>query len=272
MRDLESILRSFELEPAGDNRYVGSNVAVGHGVLFGGQLVGQSILAALATQPDKTAKTVHTIFARGGSTEQPVDIEVEPMSAGRSVASSVVSILQGGRLCTRSVVLMTADEPDLIRHTEPAPGLTPPPVPSGKGEWEVSVVDGVDINDPDAVGPATLDVWTCFPGAPAGTGLDAPLLAYATDGFLIGTAMRPHAGVGQALAHRSISTAVLSHTLTFHEDFSAADWMLLRHEVPYAGRGRGYGRAHVYRADGVLVASFVQDSMIRARPDGAGPL
>ncbi|HWE55450.1 MAG TPA: acyl-CoA thioesterase domain-containing protein [Acidimicrobiales bacterium] len=272
MRDLESILQSFQLEPAGENRFRGSNVAVGHGVLFGGQVLGQAIVAALASQPDKTAKTVHTVFARGGSSEAPVDIEVEAMSAGRSVASSVVSFSQAGRLCTRSVVLMTAAEPDLIRHSDPPPGITPPPPAPASGEWEVSVVDGVDINDPDAVGPARLDVWTCFPGAPADAGMDQPLLAYATDGFLIGTAMRPHAGVGQALAHRTLSTAVLSHTLTFHESFSAADWMLLRHEVPHTGGGRGYGRAHVFRTDGALVASFVQDSMIRARPDGAGPL
>ncbi len=64
------------------------------------------------------------------------------------------------------------------------------------------------------------------------------LLAFATDGFLIGTAMRPHAGVGQAQAHRTLSTGVVSRTLTFHEPGATRSWMLLRHRATFAGGGR----------------------------------
>ena len=146
-----------------------------------------------------------------------------------------------------------------------------PPAPAGDGshDWTVQVMGGVDLNDPDAVGPPELDVWTCFPGAPDVEASNQALLAFATDGFLIGTAMRPHAGVGQAQAHKTISTGVLSHTLTFHEPFAAAQWLLLAHRSAYAGHGRSYGRADVFRSDGQLVASFVQDSMIRAMAERA---
>ena len=89
------------------------------------------------------------------------------------------------------------------------------------------------------------------------------LLAYATDGFLIGTAMRPHAGIGQEMAHRSLDTGVLTHTLTFHRPVPVAEWLLMAHEGAYAGGGRAYGRAHVFDRDGNLVASFVQESLIR---------
>ena len=61
----------------------------------------------------------------------------------------------------------------------------------------------------------------------------------------------------------------------FHEHFRAGDWLLLSHRSPYAGHGRSYGHGDVYRTDGELVASFVQDNMIRAmpaRPAGAGPV
>ena len=75
--------------------------------------------------------------------------------------------------------------------------------------------------------------------------------------------MRPHAGVGQAQAHRTVSTGVISHTLTFHEPCSAGEWVLLSHRSSYAGRGRCYGWANVFRTDGTLVAGFVQDGMIR---------
>ncbi len=134
------------------------------------------------------------------------------------------------------------------------------------------VVGGVDISDPDAVGPADLDVWTRFVGAPDDPATGQALLAYATDAFLIGTAMRPHPGVGQALSHKTLSTGVLSHTITFHEPVVASDWQLLSHHSPYAGRGRSYGRADVFREDGELVASFVQDNMIRPMPQGASGL
>ena len=83
--------------------------------------------------------------------------------------------------------------------------------------------------------------------------------------------MRPHPGVGQSMAHVSISTSVLTHTLTFHEPVDASQWHLLAHESPYAGRGRSYGRANIFTTDGRLVGSFVQDNMVRAFPDGQQP-
>jgi acyl-CoA thioesterase II len=114
-------------------------------------------------------------------------------------------------------------------------------------------------------------VWSRFPGSDETGVIGQALLAYATDGFLIGTAMRPHRGIGQSMSHVSISTSVLSHTLTFHEPVEAGAWHLLAHRSPYAGRGRSYGRADVFTADGRLVASFVQDNMIRAFPEGQQP-
>ena len=258
------ILRSLELEPTGPDRYRAANAEVGHAVVFGGQLLGQTLVAAAAGHDSKLPKTVHTVFARAASPDAPVDIAVDPVQAGRAFASSAVTISQGDRICTTSVVLLTADEPDFIRHADDGPPMKPPLDVEADGSWQVRVEGDVDIADPDAVGPAELDVWTRFDGAPGAPLLDQALLAFATDGFLIGTAMRPHAGVGQSQAHRTVSTGVISHTLTFHEAIDAGDWMLLRHRSPYAGRGRSYGRADVFAADGTLVASFVQDAMIRA--------
>jgi acyl-CoA thioesterase II len=174
-------------------------------------------------------------------------------------------------------VLLTADEPDLMRHADAPPAAVDPP-PDGAGstesdgsggdDWQVHIAGDVDIADPDAVGPPDLDVWTRFAGAPDDDpGLDQALLAFATDGFLIATAMRPHEGVGQAQAHVTLSTGVVGHTLTFHEPAPAGEWLLLAQHSPYAGRGRVYGRGDVFRTDGSLVASFVQDAIVR-RMDG----
>ncbi len=263
MLTIDGLVGALTLEPAGPDRYRATNVEAGPGIIFGGQLMAQAVVAGLAGHDGMRVKTLHTIFARGGRPDAPVEIAVDRMHAGRSFASSTVTISQGDRLCTRSLVLLSADEPDFIRHADPLPGA---PGPEGDGSdeaWQVRIAGDVDIADPAAVGPPDLDVWTRFVGAPDDPTVDQALLAFATDGFLIATAMRPHAGVGQAQAHVTLSTGVISHTLTFHEPAPARDWLLLSHHSPYAGRGRSYGTANVFRADGPLVASFVQDAMIR---------
>jgi acyl-CoA thioesterase II len=275
MFPMDAFLDALSLEPVGTDRYRATNLASDHGVVFGGQLLAQSVMAGLAGQDGKAVKTIHTVFARGASPDDPLDVVVERMHGGRSVASSTVTVSQGDQICTRSLVLLSADEPDVIRHAD-TPGTNASPDDAAAvrsaGAWEVGIVGGVDLNDPELVGPPELDVWIRFVGAPADPKTDQALVAYSTDGFLIGTAMRPHAGVGQAQAHRTLSTGVLSHTLTFHEPCPASEWHLLQQWSSYAGHGRSYGRGDIFRADGQLAASFVQDAMIRARSGGAGAL
>jgi acyl-CoA thioesterase II len=95
------------------------------------------------------------------------------------------------------------------------------------------------------------------------------VLAWATDGFLIATALRPHAGIGQHDAHRGLSTGVVGHTIVFHEPFRADEWLLLAHRSPYAGRGRTFGTADVFTEDGRFVASYVQTNLVRHFADPA---
>lgn len=268
MVPLDSFLGSLALEAVGPDRFRAENADAGAGVIFGGQLLAQSVAAGVAGEPEKRVKTVHTVFARGGSPDSPVDIVVDRMHRGRALASSTVTISQGETLCARSLVLLSADEPDFIHHANPAPALSPPDGVSAQskplGAFETVVVDDVDISDPELVGPPDLDVWVRVAGAPDDPMVDQALLAFISDGFLIATAMRPHAGVGQAQAHKSVTTSVVSHTITFHEPFSLSDWLLLAHHSDHAGSGRAHGRAEVHSADGRLVASYVQDAVVRA--------
>jgi acyl-CoA thioesterase len=264
---IEAYLEALALEATAPDRYRGVNLAAGDGPVYGGQLLAQSIVAALRGHDGMSVKTLHTVFARAARPDLALDLAVEPMHAGRTFASSTVTISQQDRLCTRSLVLLHAPDEDLLRHgdapSRPSGPEEAEPLGGTSGAWEIRVAGGVDIDDPDAVGPAELDVWTRFAGAPHDPAIGQALLAFATDGFLIATAMRPHRGVGQAQAHRTLATGVISHTLTFHEPCTAGEWLLLSQRSPYAGRGRSYGRADVFRTDGQLVASFVQDAMIR---------
>jgi acyl-CoA thioesterase II len=275
--DLHQLLDVLALRPTGAQTYEGSNLHLSGGrTVFGGQILAQAVVAAAAIDASKDVRSLHTIFARGAAIDQPLEIAVDVLQAGRSFASASVTFRQGDKDCARSLVLLSSREPDLIRH-QPAP---PPVVPPGDAAalqhgpdfWEVRMESGVDLNDPDAIGPAELTAWARFPGAPDDQSTTRALLAYASDGFLIATAMRPHTGVGQSLAHVTISTTVVTHTLSFHEDVNAADWLTFHMQSPNASHGCSYGRGEVFGSDGLHVASFVQDNMIRDFPPGKAPV
>lgn len=273
----KEFLEAMALEATGEQgRYRAGSPDSARDVVFGGQLLAQAMEAALIEQPQKRVRSIHMIFSRPASVKLPLEVSVETPHAGRSLGSATVTFEQRGKVTARGLLLLDAGDPDLIRHATPAPAIPGPggirPAEHHLGQiWEMRVVGGADVQDPDDVRPAELPVWTRWIGAPDDPVSGAKLLAYASDGFLIGAAMLPHPGIGQSMAHVSISTGVLSHTLSFHEPFTAGEWLLMAQESAYAGGGRCHGRAHVYREDGSLVASFSQDSMIRGFPEGQTP-
>jgi acyl-CoA thioesterase II len=228
-------------------------------------------VAAAASLPGKTVRSLHAIFARAGTVAEPVDLEVDVMHSGRALGSVSVTARQGDRLLSRGLLLLDAGEPDLIRHSEPKPAVagpdqTEPPKSLEEGA-EVRVVDGVDLMTPAVTGPPELYVWTRFRHAPGDQAVHQALLSWYTDPFLIASAMRPHDGIGQAMAHDTISTGVITHTLSFHEPVDATRWLLLANRSSYAGHGRTYGRGQVFTEDGQQVASYVQDNLVRSFRD-----
>jgi acyl-CoA thioesterase len=275
MRTNDSVAEMLELEHVGPGQFVGKNLPGPSPVVFGGQILAQSVAAAALSVPDKQIKSLHTVFARGGSPDAPLEIDVDVLQQGRTFASLSLTTHQGARMCTRSVALLHEPEPDLIRHSDDAPRASgPDQTPSRSGGhpwWELRVVDDLDLQDPDQVGPPELYVWSRFADVPEVAHAHPALLAFASDGFLIATAMRPHKGVGQALAHVTISTNVVAQTISFHDPFRADEWHLLAHHSPYAGRGRSSGRADVFTEDGRLVASYMQENIIRDFPAGHDP-
>jgi acyl-CoA thioesterase II len=267
-----TIPEPFRLEPAGEHRFLGANFGDpgSRAVVYGGQLLAQMIVASDLVAETKEVASIHAIFARAGKVSDPVEISVDVVHDGRTMGSQVVKVAQGERVCAEGLILRRADGPDLIRHGPampdvPGPDDSPPSTQGGLAApgSELRVVGGVDTSDPDAIGPAELFIWIRLPATGGDQALAQAMLAYGTDGFLIGTAMRPHAGIGQNMAHQNIATGVVSHTLTFHEPIESGRWLLMAHESPYAGRGVSYGRAQVFSEDGRLVASFVQENMIR---------
>lgn len=271
---LPSILR---LEPVGEARYRVSNEGdpATNNVVFGGQLLAQMVMAA-AHSDGKSIKTISAIFARAARVDADTEISVDTFHSGRAFASHTVSVWQGDRLCARGSVLCHATEADVIAHQVDRPTATPPDEGCPASDHavfpgaEYVIADDVDLVDSSGpTGPAELSVWYRSRHTPDDLIVNQAVLAWGTDGFLIGTAMRPHAGVAYDRAHVDLSTGVISHTLTFHRGFSMHDWLLMSHEAPFAGGGRSYGRCHIHDSEGTLVASYVQDAMIREMPKGS---
>lgn len=282
--------RAFDLEALGDGRFRASSIGDPevHDVVFGGQILAQAILASEAAAANagsvpernsgKDLASLHTVFSRVATITKPLEIDVEVIHDGRTASSQTITVHQGDRICARALALRQAPAADLIRHQHGAP-QTAPPADCKPAEPRGLVLDGTEVRiagvadtwDSSAPsGPPELNVWIRPPGRQdQSEALSQALLAYATDGFLIGAAMRPHDGVGQEMAHRSLTTGVVTHTLEFHEPVPPGSWLLMSQESTYSGRGRAFGRAQVFDESGALVASFSQESIIRdgRRPD-----
>jgi acyl-CoA thioesterase len=270
----DNVVDILALEPTGPGTYRAENLSDSHGVVYGGQLLAQLTTAAGLAMPELSVKSVHNVFTRGGDPQRALDVRVEHQHSGRSFGTVAVRISQGDRLCCTALVLLHQPDHDLIRHQAEMPSSLGPgsaKQTSHTRGWMVRIDDGVDLLDPEAVGPAELNVWSRFDGGPHDAERSKALVAYASDGFLIGTAMRPHAGVGQSMAHTSISTSVITQTLTFHAPFDAAAWHLLAHRSDFAGFGRAHGWANVFTEDGRHVASYSQESMVRRYPTDRAP-
>lgn len=277
----------LDLHPVGDHVYEGKPEHEGEAedirrnVVFGGQILAQMIMAAHldrndGREDDKEVKSIHAVFARAGDYTQPIRYEVERMHDGRTVGSDTVTFSQNGKVMSRGIILWSRDEPDLIRHTANVamPEVPDPDDPSGKPDGRVfpgaegRIAFGIDTwSDDEPLRPPVQHVWTRYPENQSWVANQA-ILSWATDGYLIGTAMLPHDGYHEGQAHKTISTGVISHTVNFHDRFRADEWLLLANESVWAGRGRSHGRCNVWTQDGRLVATYTQDNLVRGWADG----
>lgn len=270
---VDKLADALALTEIGPGRYSAENDIRGErGVVFGGQLIAQLIVAGATADPDKTVKSAHALFARPVMVDDDVELQVDVLQRGRTFASASTSLWQHDKERARALVLLSAEEPDLIRHHSPMPEVPGPDgLPSSPRSDDVRIVGGVDINDATQVGEPSMQFWARHPDAGEDPAVGQGLLAHTSASLLIGTAMRPHEGVGQSAAHAAFSTGIIGHSMSFHEPFDATDWLLLAQTSTHAGRGRAYGTGEVFTRSGALVASYSQESMIRHFPEGVSP-
>jgi acyl-CoA thioesterase len=276
--DVADLVRLLDVQADGSGRYVHpveETPYAGRTVVEGSQLLAQSIVAAGRSYPGRRAVSAHMVFHRVAQNTAPIDFELTEHTNGRTFTALGVEVVQDGRGRASGVLLLDSTADDLIRHHASAPPVTgpdgSPAYDMGVDGREIRIVDGAYDNDPDApVGPPTIDAWVRYNGAPADPYLNAALLVHYTGHLSVAAAMRPHAGIGQAQAHHSISTGINAITVSLHDEIPPGEWMRFHHHSTFAGSGMTHAECRVYTEDDRLLASFTVDAMVRALSGQSG--
>jgi acyl-CoA thioesterase-2 len=236
-------------------------------VVEGTQVLAQAIVAVAKRLPEKSIRSVHAVFSRAVFVGAPVELALDVVHEGRSVATTVVSASQNGKRCITMTVLADVPSDDVIAHHLPRPAVTQPAYANAGGMpmtgRELRLVDVVDVNSPDEVGPPELYAWLHYDPIPSRDDLAKALIAYFTGHLAISTTMRAHEGIGTAQAHLTVSTAPMTVTVSFHEPVRWDGWLLYTHESTQVGAGMSYVRGAVHTEEGELIASFTQEGLIR---------
>ena len=267
------LLDLFDVRPDGPDRFTaetGGDVGAGQDqrqVVEGTQVVAQAIVAVAKRFPDKSVRSAHAVFSRAVAVGSSVELVLDVVAEGRSTATAIVAALQNGRRCLSVTVLADVPTGDVIRHHLPRPEVAAP-ANANVSEMpmigrELRLVDVVDVNSPDEIGPPELYAWLHYDPIPTRDDLAKALVAYFTGHLGISTTMRAHPGIGTSQAHLTVSTAPMTISIAFHEPVCWGGWLLYTHESTQVGAGMSYVRGAVHTEEGELLASFAQEALIR---------
>jgi acyl-CoA thioesterase-2 len=276
---LPELLKILDLERIEDNLFRGESRDVGAPQVFGGQVLGQALVAASRTVEGRQVHSLHAYFLRRGDLSVPIVFEVDRSRDGGSFTSRRVVAIQHGQPILTMSASFQVDEPGLD-HQAPMPAAPPPESLRDLAALEAEVVErmphkvtgyfrnqrpfefrAVSPDDYLTRGkrPASKLVWFRVVGElPDHQALHRCLLTYVSDYHLLPTATMPH-GVNIL----ELQVASIDHAIWFHRDLRVDEWMLYAIESPSASGARGLSRGSIYSRDGLLVASVAQEGLIR---------
>jgi len=266
--DAGDLLRLLDVEPVAPNHFVGPAYRdVSRNVVEGGQMLAQAIVAASKTIPRQRVMSAYMIFSKAASFDAPLDVNVEVLRAGRTFSTVEVRIDQDDEMRSTGLLLLDAGADDVFRGVAEMPAVPGPseavPYDMRVSGRDLRIVEGAYSPDRDRVGPPEIYAWVRFRDAPSEPYLHQALLAQSTTHWTIAAAMRPHPGFGEADAHVTLSTGIVSVAIAFHDDVDVTEWLLYANPSTYAGRGLAQGEGRVFTEDGRLVASYSVQAMIR---------
>jgi acyl-CoA thioesterase len=272
--DAADLVRILDVQPVGERRFVSAVHHDGGRIpVEASQMAAQALVAASRLVPGRRCVSAHLVAGRSADARLPLDLDVDVLADGRTMSNLLVHVRQGERRCATMQLLLDVTAPDVMRHHEPAPSGPGPEGSEPYDMWvtgrEVRVVDGAYTDDPDApVGPPEIDAWVRFDSVPEDPVLHTALCVQFMGHLSIAAAMRPHLGIGQRDAHRTLSTGVNAIAFSVHADVRADRWMQYHHRSTFAGAGMTHADCRVHDEAGALLASFDVDAMVRAFTDG----
>jgi acyl-CoA thioesterase-2 len=286
---VDKLVELLDLEELDDNLFRSLKQEEGWKRVYGGQVLGQALVAATRTvDPERKAHSLHAYFILPGDPDAPILYQVERARDGRSFATRRVVAIQHGRPIFNLSASFHVEEPGFA-HQAPMPVV---PSPDGLLSDRELLERHADLLPADrrafllrprafelrpvepyataTVAPhpprqhAWLRVPTRLPDDPA---LHRCYLAFISDMFLVATATLP---MPISLHDPRLMMASLDHAMWFHGDARVDEWLLYAMESPWAGGARGLARGLVYTRDGRLVATVAQEGLIRMSRDGGG--
>ncbi|MCF6436553.1 acyl-CoA thioesterase II [Pseudoalteromonas sp. MMG022] len=281
LTDLLSLLKLEEIE---QGIYRGQSQDLGFPQVFGGQVMGQALSAAKYTLPEgRYVNSLHSYFLRPGDAKKPIVYDVEVIRDGRSFSTRRVRAIQYGKPIFYMTASFQGDEPGLS-HQSTMPNVPGPEALKSSLDFyrenkalipeklrnkftcdmplETRPVEFQNPFQPEVTEPQR-HVWFKANGPlPDDRRIHNYLLAYASDFEFLPTALQPH---GLSFMQPNMQVATIDHAMWFHRPFRMDDWILYSVDSPSASNGRGLVRGQFFNREGELVASTIQEGVMRQR-------
>src|SRR4051812_46216032 len=281
---LIDLIEILDLETLEVNMFRGRSPKTRWQRVFGGQVIGQAMVASCRTVEGRMPHSLHCYFILPGDPQIPIVYEVERLRDGKSYSTRRVTAIQHGHAIFSMMVSFHAEEEDSFNHQDPMPDVPPPDKLTAEELSKHPIIEKMpdfirryyESDRPIELRPVEfqryagekipegrINFWirtaAKLPDDPA---LHMCALAYASDFSLLDSIM---ARYGRTLFDGQAMAASLDHAMWFHRPFRADEWLLYSQDSPSAQSGRGLARGMIYKPDGTLVASVAQEGSVRER-------
>jgi acyl-CoA thioesterase-2 len=283
---METLLATLDLEPIEIDIFRGRSPQVGWQRVFGGQVIGQALMAAQRTiEPGRIVHSLHAYFMRPGDPSVPIIYQVERIRDGSSFNTRRVVAIQHGKAIFALSCSFQIEEPG-FDHQAGMPDVPPPEKLLGeqqiKDQYLAHAPSAIrkywERERPIEIRPVSLthyfssekleprqDVWVRATGpVPDDRLYQAAVLAYLSDMTLLDTSLYAH---GTSIFDQRLQVASLDHSMWFHRPDKLDDWLLYTQDSPSASGARGLTRGSLFTRSGVLIASVAQEGLIRKKAD-----
>ena len=271
------------LERLEDNLFRGPSRDIGASRVYGGQVLGQALKAAQYTVEDRQIHSLHAYFLREGDHHSPIIYEVDRSRDGRSFSARRVVAIQHGRpIFTLSASFQTVEQgleyqtkipdvpgpdvlPDVHEYESRITGRAPEKsqrMITLSAPFELKPVTPLDMELPENGRPVRQLWFRTVDKLPNDPDLHRAILAYVSDYGLLTTTLIAH---GFDMFDDKLILATIDHAMWFHRPFRTDDWLLYEYEALSTSNSRGLARGTIYQQDGALVATTIQEGLIRVK-------